>query len=290
MCDFKKLLAILVALVFTSTVSAYEFEECSDDYCVEKFKSFKKYARKGHPSAMEALGNFYIFGYGTEKDTKKALKMYKKAAKWDQASAQYKIGLMYVSGMTDDDPDKGIRYLKRAVKNKFYEAAYVLGVIYFEGKIEKQDYDEAKEWLEIASDNQIYKASFLLGQMYETGLLDSDKQGKAKAIEWYEAAAFKVPDAKERLIALDQPLPKGVEEGVEHILVTPQDLHNFLDDQLTLLQNTPAPKVGTGSRVSGQTCAKMMSCSTLGGGEAQRMYTEVQRLVGMSIANQFRLE
>ncbi|MEP2601468.1 MAG: hypothetical protein ABJH28_08330 [Paraglaciecola sp.] len=42
------------------------------------FKDFKKYAQKGHPSAMETLGNFYIVGYGTEKSESKALKMYKK--------------------------------------------------------------------------------------------------------------------------------------------------------------------------------------------------------------------
>jgi len=290
MCNFKKLFIFFIMTAFASTCFGYEFEQCSDDYCVEKFKAFKKYAKKGHPSAMEALGNFYIFGYGTEKDTSKALRMYKKAAKWDQASAQYKIGLMYVSGMTDDDPDKGIKYLKRAVKNEFYEAAYVLGVIYFEGKIEKQDYDEAKEWLEIAADNQIYKASYLLGQMYETNLIEGEQESQEKAIKLYETAAFKLSAAQERLVALEHPLPPNLEDNIEHILVTPQDLNKFLDEQLTLLKNTPAPKVSTGSRVAGQTCKKIMSCSTLGGEESQRMYNEVQRIVGMSIANQFRLQ
>jgi len=288
MPSFKKTLFFMIVLVFASTASALELEACSDDDCVAKFKSFKKYARKGHPSAMEALGNFYYFGYGTKKDTSKALKMYKQAAKWDQASAQYKVGLIYVSDLTGDDPSDGIRYLKRATKNRFYEAAYLLGVIYFEGKIVKQDYDEAKAWLEIASDNQIYKASYLLGNMYETHLIKSEQEGNAQAIALYNTAAFKINAAKERLIALEQPLPPSVSNDIERIVVTPQAFDDFMDEQLALLKNNPAPKIGTGSRVAGQTCKKMLSCSSLSDEEADRFLLEIQRLIGVSMASGFR--
>lgn len=279
---------MLVIVSFTPLLHAFDFKECSDEYCVKTFKAFKKYAKKGHPSAMEALGNFYITGYGTKKSESSALKMYKKAAKWNQATAQYKVGLMYISGAAGDDPDRGISYLKKAVKNDVFEAAYVLGVVYLEGNIEKQDYEEAREWLEIASEHNIAKATYLLATMYDSQLFGAEQQNKS--IPLYNKAAYKVEAARERLIALNQPLPPGTDDSIERIVVTPQDLHDFFIDQLQILQNTPAPRVGTGSRISGQTCEKMMSCNSLTGEDARRMHTEVQRAIGMIIASKFRIE
>ncbi|GAA6185737.1 MULTISPECIES: tetratricopeptide repeat protein [Alteromonadaceae] len=286
--QLRKILLIVVTVTVTPLSIAFDFSECSEDHCVKTFKEFKKYSKKGHPSAMETLGNFYVTGYGTDKDNSRALRMYKKAAKWNQATAQYKAGLMYISGATDDDPSKGISYLKKAAKNKVYDAAYVLGVVYLEGEIEEKDYDEAREWLELASEHNMSKASYLLGKMYDSQLFGADQQDKSIAL--YNKAAYKIEAARERLIELNQPLPPGNDNSIERIVVNPQDLQEFFIDQLQILRNTPAPKVGTGSRISGQTCEKMMSCGTLGGEDAQRMHTEVQRAVGMIISSKFRIE
>lgn len=288
MFKFKKVLLIFALSICAPLSFAVDFGPCDDDDCVTTFKAFKKYAKKGHPSAMEALGNFYITGYGTEKNPRMALKMYKKAAKWDQATAQYKVGLMYISGLAGSDASKGISYLKKAAKNKVYDAAYVLGVVYLEGDAEEQDYEEAKEWLELASENRVSKASYLLGKMYESQLLGDGQQDKA--ISMYKKAAYKVEAARERLTALNQPLPSGTDNSIERIEVNPQDIQLFFIDQLQILRNTPAPKVGTGSRISGQTCEKMMSCGSIGGPEAQRLHTEMQRAIGMAISSQFRIE
>lgn len=285
MFQYKKLLLIAVFTTFSAFSNAFDFEPCNSEYCVKVFKDFKKYSKKGHPSAMETLGNFYIVGYGTEKSKSKALKMYKKAAKWDQGSAQYKIGLIYTSG-DKDDASKGIRYLERAVKNKAYEAAYVLGVIYMEGKIVEQDNEKARQWLEVASKYNQPKATYLLAQMYDTQVFGEDQQ--AKAIPLYNKVAFKLESAKERLIELNQPLPPGNDDDIERIVVNPQDLQQFFDEQLEILRNTPSPKIGTGSRVSKLTCAQKISCASLSGESASRLHTEVQRAIGMAIANSFR--
>ncbi|WJG11024.1 tetratricopeptide repeat protein [Aliiglaciecola sp. LCG003] len=287
MFQLTKILILVIFTTFAPLSVAFDFEPCSEDHCVRTFKDFKKYAKKGHPSAMEALGNFYVTGYGTDKDPGKALRMYKKAAKWDQASAQYKVGLMYISGMADDDASKGINYLKKAASNKVYDAAYILGVIYLEGDIEPKDYEQAREWLELASENKVSKASYLLGKMYETALFGEDQ--KPNAIPLYNKAAYKIEAARDRLKALNQPLPPGSDENIERIVVNPQDIQVFFNDQLEILANTPAPKVGTGSRISGQTCEKMMSCGTIGSIETQQLHSEVQRAVGRLIASKFRI-
>jgi len=57
------------------------------------FKDFKKYARHRSPVAMEALGNFYMNGYGTEKnfgikDPSKAIALYSQSALKIEAAAQ----------------------------------------------------------------------------------------------------------------------------------------------------------------------------------------------------------
>ncbi|GAB2676394.1 tetratricopeptide repeat protein [Aliiglaciecola aliphaticivorans] len=286
--QLKKIVLVVSVIVFAPVSLAFDFKECSEEHCVKTFKEFKKYSKKGHPSAMEALGNFYITGYGTEKSTSRALRMYKKAAKWNQATAQYKAGLMYISQATDDDPSRGISYLKKAAKNKVYEAAYVLGVVYIEGEIVEKDYDEAKEWLTLASENNLHKASYLLGQMYDNQFFGAEQQDKSTA--YYNKAAYKVEAARERLTELNLPMPPGSDDSIERIVVTPQDLQHFFIDQLEILRHTQAPKVGTGSRISGQTCAKMMSCNSVVGEDAQRMHTEMQRAIGMLIASKFRLE
>ncbi|MEP4890602.1 MAG: tetratricopeptide repeat protein [Aliiglaciecola sp.] len=284
----RKILLFVSVLVFTPYSLAFDFKQCSEDHCVKTFKDFKKYSKKGHPSAMEALGNFYIVGYGTDKDPSRALRMFKKAAKWNQATAQYKAGLMYISQATDDKPSKGISYLKKAAKNKIYDAAYVLGVVYLEGEIVEKDYDEAREWLTLASENNMSRASYLLAKMYDSQLFGAEHQDKS--IAYYNKAAYKIEAARERLTELNLPMPPGSDQDIERIVVTPQDLQHFFIDQLQILRNTPSPKVGTGSRVSGQTCAKMMSCNALVGEDAQRLHTEMQRAIGMLIASKFRIE
>jgi hypothetical protein len=287
MSHVKQFLLVMVFTVFTPLSFASDFEECSTERCVKIFKDFKKYAKKGHPSAMEALGNFYLVGYGTDKDTGLAMRMYKKAAKWGQGTAQYKVGLMYVSGAEGEKKaSKGVSYLKKAVKNKVYEAAYVLGVFYMDGKLEEQDNEAARDWLELASEKNIYKAAYLLGNMYETQVFGEDQ--KAKAIPLYQKAAFKIQAARNRLDEIGQPSPATNDGEIEHIVVNPQGLYSFFDEQLETLRNTPAPKNGTGSRIAGLTCEKMLSCSSLGSGEQQRFSTELQRMVGNFIANSFR--
>ncbi|MDY6392424.1 MAG: hypothetical protein SPL80_06265 [Bacilli bacterium] len=48
---------------------------------IDAFIWFEKAAKKGHPQAMEALGDCYFHGEGTAVDFAKAEKWYLKAAK-----------------------------------------------------------------------------------------------------------------------------------------------------------------------------------------------------------------
>ncbi|MEP0177964.1 MAG: hypothetical protein ABJH28_08340 [Paraglaciecola sp.] len=104
----------------------------------------------------------------------------------------------------------------------------------------------------------------------------------------YNKVAFEIDSARERLTELNQPLPLGNDDDLERIVVNPQDLQQFFDEQLEILRNTPSPKIGTGSRVSKLTCAENISCAFLSGENANRLHTEVQRAIGMAIASSFR--
>ncbi|MEO9946893.1 hypothetical protein [Paraglaciecola sp.] len=47
----------------------------------------------------------------------------------------------------------------------------------------------------------------------------------------------------ERLTQLNQPLPPGNDDDIERIVVNPQDLQQFFDEQLEILKNTPHLKL-----------------------------------------------
>ena len=61
-------------------------------------KLYQDAASKGHPQAMNALGQAYQQGRGTEADLAKAAEWYAKAAELSLADAQNNLGMLYLEG------------------------------------------------------------------------------------------------------------------------------------------------------------------------------------------------
>ena len=57
-----------------------------------------KSAEQGDASAQYKLGLIYAIGYGVTKDYKKAANWFRKAEDQGDASAQYNLGAMYYNG------------------------------------------------------------------------------------------------------------------------------------------------------------------------------------------------
>jgi len=245
---------LLLVIFFTPLANASdELKECMSEKCVKMFKNFKKYARHDMPVAMEALGNFYMNGYGVKQNFKKALKYYEHTAKYGSATAQYKTGLMYILGIAGEKKIKrGLTWLRWSVKNGNGEAAYYLAAMYIKGEVVEKNVEEAERWLKISSDNGHKKSQFLLGQLYETGSLGEEK--KTQGVELYNASVFEVEGAKERLIALKEPIPQQVDDEIEHIEVNPLPFFEMLGLKLAGLKNYQTPGLESGSRVISPSC------------------------------------
>lgn len=262
------LLTILSQPSFASPeMSSSKLEKCMSTECVNMFKQFKKYARHEMPIAMETLGNFYMHGYGVKQNFTKALRNYERTAKYGSATAQYKTGLMYILGMgvEEDNIEKGITWLRWSFKNGNNDAAYYLAALYIKGEKVEKDLLIAKDWLEKSSKMGHGKSQFLLAQLYETGSFGSDQQSKAIAL--YSKSAFKSDGAKERLIALNVPLPEQVDTDtdIEHIEVASLPFMEMMELKLAGLKNYAIPGANTGSMVIAAHCRNAkINCGLVG--------------------------
>ena len=228
-----------IVILFVSTHSfalpSYPLETCNESHCVANFKSMKKYARHNIPMATEALANFYMHGYGTEKDPAKALRLYERTAKHGSATAQYKAGIMYILGIGDKNLERGVNWMRLSVENKHYQAAYVLGLMHYYGDNLPQDNEKALNWFQVAADNGHGKAQYTLGQFYEAGFIV--QRDVSKAVELYEKSSFKIADSKARLVALDKPIPESPSDDIEHIEVNPLSFQEMIDMKIKGMKN-----------------------------------------------------
>lgn len=72
----------------------YGFEESN----AKALKCYQLAMEKGHQGAICRIGLFYADGKQVQKDTKRAYELFLKAAKLNDARAQYELGRMYIEG------------------------------------------------------------------------------------------------------------------------------------------------------------------------------------------------
>ncbi|WP_299788195.1 tetratricopeptide repeat protein [uncultured Shewanella sp.] len=244
---------MLFILCFSQQVAASNYlEACDTSECKEYFKAYKILTKRGHSEAMATLGELYYAGYGTEKNLEKALKWFRRAAKFGVVTAQYKAGVMYLQDTEHKDVDRGVNYLKRATKVDFSPASFVLGKIYISESFGLKDIEEADYWL-----SQAYKLKNYQAKVFSHNLLASDNSLSSKLTTL--SALVNNDDFK---LGEDGGLssPKG---EMETIVVTAPDYHAYFDAEIERLNNArPDTLSGTGSNIAGRTCAHLWGCST----------------------------
>ncbi|MBH0037613.1 tetratricopeptide repeat protein [Pseudoalteromonas sp. SWN166] len=246
-----KLVFILSIMLFSQNSSSEEITECDTKECKQRFKDFKKYARKDIPQATEVLGTFYYKGYGITKNHSKARRYFLNSAKYGSPTAQFKLGLMYLNGEGGDvEVKKGINWLEWAAKNDVIAANYFLGLYYLEGKLIEKDYKKGKAYLETASNEDYHKAQFVLAKYYEV-----KENNLEKAVEYYKKSAYFIEESNLRLIALGIKSPETDPDlSIERIEVKSESLNDMFDELLAALRYIPAPGKPTGSNVVGMGC------------------------------------
>ncbi len=122
----------------------------------------------------------------------------KEQADAGDTAAQAKVGQMYLSGEgTERDTEKAFEYLSKAADSGIADAQFSMGRLYWEGEGVKKSQTEAVQWYEKAAEqNRRYQER--LGDMYAGGV-NFIKDYK-KAVKWYtKAAESGSPDAQSDL-------------------------------------------------------------------------------------------
>ena len=286
MRNFFKIALVLCAGLFAVQGTATPINACDDDECVRYFKQYKKYAKAGYAEAMATLGDLYYNGHGTKANQGKALKQYRKAAKYGSIKGQYKAAMMYMNNPEHRDLDKAVKYLKKAARSNSADAALLLGVIFFKPDYYERDFDEADKWLTRAYKSGHPQAAEFINFMKRTENISAKQMPDLwEAIDddptLLNVATQAAEQAPETTV-----LTAKQREDIEVITVT-SDLHNLFDIQLAGLKNTYPDKgaVNTGSKIVGQTCEKNLACGASDKGEFGIMLRGLVGIIDTSVAN-----
>lgn len=118
--------------------------------------------------AMLTLGDFYMYGYGDEKDYDRAFPLYQLAAENEVYSEG--LGLCYSYGIgTKKDDKKAFEYLEKGAKAGDVRANFHLGLCYYYGSGVKPDLIEAFYHLRYAADHNHLESMGYVGKMMVLG-------------------------------------------------------------------------------------------------------------------------
>ena len=131
---------------------------------------YKKAARAGHIEAAFAVGACYENGLGATQSDTLAARAYLAAAEEGNVAAQARISKIYLEGVgVHPDPQLAMNWLRMAAANGHLESQYELAQIYMKGIGIPKDEKQAFHWLQQAAARNHVAAMFELGCCYDEG-------------------------------------------------------------------------------------------------------------------------
>ncbi|NQZ82737.1 MAG: sel1 repeat family protein [Colwellia sp.] len=249
----KTILISMVISLLSISVNAAKLAPCMTNECIEYFNKFKVSAKRGHPVAMNTLGQFYEYGYGTEKNELLALKYYEKSSRLDHPVAQYKAGLLYLSSEKHKDITKGVNYLEKSATNKVKKAFFLLGIIYLNKDFGAYDLAKADEYLAKAYDNKHEDMPTIIDYLNEKNRIQTDTfPSLLSALKTTPLAVNK------------NSVSVWPDDGTEVITVVAPPIEDIFHGQLMSFRQRIK---STGSRFAGRSCKQMKNyCISMGEG------------------------
>lgn len=125
-------------------------------------------AEHGYPKAQHFVAVCYHSGIGTEKDKAKALEWYQKAAAQNYPQSVCYLAHFYAESIAgvERDTDKAVRLWKKAAELGDKEAKFILGNIYYYGTYVEQNREEAIQWYRKSAQQLFFRA---INRMRELG-------------------------------------------------------------------------------------------------------------------------
>ena len=127
-----------------------------------------------------------------EKDYLKAIQIWRPLAQAGDASAQYRLGVMYAEGrgIPANDAEAAL-WFERAAQQGEPMAQYNLGASYAEGTGVRKDMAAAAKWFRRAADQGVALAQLNLGLLYANGA--GVPQDYVEALKWVDLAIYSLP-------------------------------------------------------------------------------------------------
>jgi TPR repeat protein len=184
-------------------------------------KMFEDAAAKGFAAANRLLGAIYENGMGgAQRDLKKAVEYYTKAANGNDAQALFRLGNYFEAGLTQGEGDKAETIIQKndksaldlyrlAAQNNLPEAFYNVGVYYETGTVVDKDPAKAYTFFLRAANNGLAPAQFRLAGLYQSG--NGVAQDVVAAKAWYQMSADRGNAAAQ--LALGQMYETGIGGG-----------------------------------------------------------------------------
>ena len=142
----------------------------------------------GDDKAQNALGTLYANGLEVERDLKKSVEWYKKAAKQGNIDAMLRLSTMYKNGEgVSKNREKSLEYLSLAGEEEAISSQRSMGYNYFRGRGVKKDLKKAFVLTQKAAQRGDDYSMMLLGYMYSKG--EGVNKNETLAVKWYLKAA-----------------------------------------------------------------------------------------------------
>ena len=127
-----------------------------------------------------------------EKDYLKAIQVWRPLAQSGDASAQYRLGVMFAEGkgVAPNDAEAAL-WFERAAEQGEPMAQYNLGASYVEGTGVRKDLVAAAKWFRRAADQGVSLAQLNLGLLYANGA--GVAQDNVEALKWVDLAIYSLP-------------------------------------------------------------------------------------------------
>ncbi len=181
---FSRLILAVVSIVACAGVRA-DFQEGVEAYksgnYLYAFDEFMALALGGDASAQYRLGVMYAKGQGVPQDDKQAASWYLKAAIQDDARAQFAIAEMYREGLGVPKNEKqATTWYLEAADHGFPKAQYTIGLMYAKGEGVPQDFIQAYKWLSLAGEMAVSSKGWIEERMAPEQI----KKAQVLAQEW----------------------------------------------------------------------------------------------------------
>lgn len=160
------------------------------------FGLYESAAKLQHPASAYRTAVCLEIGAGARQDVDRAVRFYERAAEYGDASAMYKVGMIFLRGLLSQKPDPGlaVTWLQKAAEKADIEnphALHELGLLYEKGDPAAgiaQNEEFAKELFTKAAKLHYAPSQFRMGYAYEYGTLGCPVDPR-RSIAWFSRGA-----------------------------------------------------------------------------------------------------